>query len=458
MSSYHSLRNKLEDSGVRYVRLQWVDLINWTRYRVIPIAQFSKLLDNARPGVRLTEATLGLVFLQLAEGVGPSGEYLYVVDPSSVRICGYAKGHATVMGWFERAIPSPALPLSSRLCPRGLLRRVLIDAAQQLDVQIRLGFEVEVIFLKSVAPLQAANDFGWSMTQAMPTGSTISVALEEIANALEGSGIELMMYHAEAAPGQYEFVTGHLPPLEAVDALISTRETIFNIASKHGFKATLAPRLYNDSCGSGLHVHLSVSSCKRTYGSANVPSAPGFSKLEAAFLQGMLDHLPGVCALSLPTEASYTRMLDGIWAGGTWASWGRENRESAIRLCGEEGAYHFEVRAHDGTACPYVAMAALIAGGMRGVRASVPLAAKDCQVAAANLTERQRADLGITQPDQRMPLNLQEARSCLRQDRELVSDLGEDFVQRFLAVNETLERLLKDETEEMTVKKLVDHY
>lgn len=455
MSSYKNLRVKLEVAGVRFVRLQWVDLINWTRYRVIPIAQFFKLLDNARPGVRLTEASLGLVFLHLAEGFGPSGEYLYVVDPSSMRLCGYAKGHASVMGWFERAIPSPALPISSPDCPRGLLRRVVADAARQFDVNVRLGFEVEVIFLKSVVPLEAANDYGWSMTQAIPSGSTIAVALDEIAESLEGAGIELMMYHAEAAPGQYEFVTGHLPPLDAVDALVATREAIFNIASKHGFKATMAPRLYSDSCGSGLHVHLSVSSSRKAYPSANVPSAPGLSKLEASFLQGMLDHLPGVCALSLPTDASYTRMLDGIWSGGTWSSWGRENRESAIRLCGEEGAYHFEVRAHDGTACPYVAMAALIAGGMRGVRSSAPLVTKDCQVSAASLSERKRTELGITK---RMPLNLHEARAYLKQDQELVSDLGEEFVRKFLAVNETLEKLLKDDTEEKTVQKLVDHY
>ena len=56
------------------------------------------------------------------------------------------------------------------------------------------------------------------------------------------------MYHSEAAPGQYEVVTGPLPPLQAVDALVHTRETIFNIASKHGLRATLAPRVFSDSC------------------------------------------------------------------------------------------------------------------------------------------------------------------------------------------------------------------
>ena len=38
-----------------------------------------------------------------------------------------------------------------------------------------------------------------------------------------------------------------MSPLEAADALVHTRETIYNIASKHGLKATLAPRLAEDT-------------------------------------------------------------------------------------------------------------------------------------------------------------------------------------------------------------------
>lgn len=47
---------------------------------------------------------------------------------------------------------------------------------------------------------------------------------------------------------QYEVVTGPLPPLEAADALVHTREVITNIASQHGLRATLAPRVFLDNC------------------------------------------------------------------------------------------------------------------------------------------------------------------------------------------------------------------
>ena len=47
---------------------------------------------------------------------------------------------------------------------------------------------------------------------------------------------------------QYEVITGPLGPLEAADAVVFTRETIYNIAHKHGFRATLAPRIYANNC------------------------------------------------------------------------------------------------------------------------------------------------------------------------------------------------------------------
>src|SRR5258708_28558031 len=48
--------------------------------------------------------------------------------------------------------------------------------------------------------------------------------------------------------GQYEIITGPLPPLEAADAVVFTRETIINIAAKHGLHATFSPRVYSNSC------------------------------------------------------------------------------------------------------------------------------------------------------------------------------------------------------------------
>jgi glutamine synthetase len=115
-------------------------------------------------------------------------------------------------------------------------------------VEFLIGFETEFILLKNTYPIDAINPHGWCNAAGFPSGSVESQVLREIARCLKASGVELQMFHSEAAPGQYEVITGPLPPLQAVDALVHTRDIIFNVASKHGLRATLAPRVFSDSC------------------------------------------------------------------------------------------------------------------------------------------------------------------------------------------------------------------
>ena len=81
------------------------------------------------------------------------------------------------------------------------------DAKRSDDVEFLIGFETEVIFLKSTDPIIPVNDYGWSESTAILAGSNEAKALEEIANALDVAGIELQMYHAEAAPGQVKITS-----------------------------------------------------------------------------------------------------------------------------------------------------------------------------------------------------------------------------------------------------------
>ena len=113
-----------------------------------------------------------------------------------------------------------------------------------------MGFETEFILLKNTNPIEVVNHYGWCEASASASGTIESQVLDEIADALQMAGVELQMYHSEGASGQYEIVTGPLLPLQAADALIHTRETIYNIARKHNLKATLAPRIFLDSCTS----------------------------------------------------------------------------------------------------------------------------------------------------------------------------------------------------------------
>jgi glutamine synthetase len=215
--------DKLVMKGIRYIRFQWVDYTNITRYRVIPLTAFRKLLSAPRPGIGLTKAVLGLIGPSLAPGFSSTGEFLYTPDLSSTRLCGYAPGHASLMGWFEEKMPTQENAgkvdsLKSPLCPRGLLsgtvKYVDLETVRQistmcdfskgksLGVEFLVGVETEFILLKSTSPIEAVSDGPWSASRALPSGSVAATCLEDIADALQFGDIELLMYHAEAAPGQ----------------------------------------------------------------------------------------------------------------------------------------------------------------------------------------------------------------------------------------------------------------
>jgi hypothetical protein len=120
---------RYSSSPAEYIRLQWVDLINNVRCRVIPVSYFLKLLQSPRPGVGVAKAALGLVYLMTASGFSAVGEYLYVPDMASLKYCPYAPDEASVMGWFQEKSPVPGVDLrlsvEVNLCPRGILKSIV---------------------------------------------------------------------------------------------------------------------------------------------------------------------------------------------------------------------------------------------------------------------------------------------------------------------------------------------
>jgi hypothetical protein len=120
---------RLSALGIRYVRIIWVDLTNITRLRILPLSHFLRILASPRPAISLARGALGVVFITIAEGFVSTGEYLYRLDLESLRVCPYAPGHASIMGYYEEKVPVPGADgvptLKVDLCPRGTLKRVL---------------------------------------------------------------------------------------------------------------------------------------------------------------------------------------------------------------------------------------------------------------------------------------------------------------------------------------------
>ncbi|KAL4068505.1 hypothetical protein V8B97DRAFT_1873227 [Scleroderma yunnanense] len=450
----------LPELGISFIRVQWVDLTNIVRYRVLPLSYFYRLLQSDPPGLTVTKSAIGLVFDSTIEGLGPVGEYMYAVDLTSLRVCTYAPGHASVLGFFKAKTPI-GKEVDVPMCPRTTLQRIIRHAEEKLHVKFLVGTETEFILLKSTRPPVPVNDKGWCVSAALMTGAVETQVLEEIAVALSEARIELQVFHSEAASGQYEVATGPLPPLEAADALVHTRETIYNIAHKHGLRATLAPRLHKDKYGSGAHVHISVKRMSDSPPPLVLFDGPPLNTMEAQFLAGLLEHLPALMAFTLPLPQSYGRMVDGMHAGGTWVCWGVDNREAPIRLTNEISpkSRNFEIKTIDGTSNPHLVLAGILAAGSIGIRDELKLTHENCANGrtAAEMTEEERATMGIRK---RLPLNVEMARKYLLEDEKVKGLLGDDMVRTFIQVNEALGKAIKPDTENKDVNetRLVETY
>lgn len=323
-------------------------------------------------------------------------------------------------------------------------------------MEFLVGFETEFILLKSTNPIVASSIHQFSGTAGVFNGSKGASVLQEIVSALRKSNIPVQTAHAEAAPGQYEVTTGPLLPLEAADNLIYTREIVANVAAKHGLHATFAPRPFNNAPGSSAHTNISV----HAKGDFGIRTSQDLSGAEGAFLQGVMDHLPAIIAFTLPSYASYARVADNIWSGGTYVSYGTENREASIRIVNRSSplSRRFECRFVDGTSNPYLALAAILAGGQASIHAKTQLTMKDCKDKTAfSMTPQEKAEFGISR---KLPPNVFSARKRLLEDQDLGWSLGFDFVRVFASVSETLEKALmvEEEDESARLTRLVEFF
>ena len=150
---------------------------------------------------------------------------------------------------------------------------------------------------------------------------------------------------------------------------------------------------------------------------------------------GVLEHLPGLVALTCPSVNSYRRLGPGSWSSA-YVCFGPDNREAAIRVpslfWGDEMASsNLELKPSDSSANPYIALGGLIAAGLDGVERSIrPKDGLLVDVDPATLTPEQLEVRGI----QRLPSNLGEAVTALENDHVLMDALAPGLSSSYLAI------------------------
>ncbi|KAH0562449.1 hypothetical protein GP486_002863 [Trichoglossum hirsutum] len=429
-----------DNPSTKYLRLQWLDYTTTNRVRVLLVKHALSLFQKGK-SIGVTKAVLGLLQNDMiSPGFSATGEYTLTPCFESLRR-GERSSYATVQCEFRKKCGEQAAN-----CPRSVLRRIVEKAAAN-KIEFLVGFEIEVVFMRvsteggelHYGKIPTSEGHAWSSSRALQNDDVMSI-IEAIVDALEISGIQLQQFHAESSPGQYEFITGPLPPLLAVDTLLATREIISAIAATHSphkaFRATFTPRPFPNAAGTGAHAHISI-----------IPDTN-----YEMFYAGVLKHLRAITAFTYSRDSSYERVRDGIWAGGRWVAWGTQNRETPLRKIEDS---HWEIKCIDGLANTYLALGAILGAGLQGILDRTELMMGDCLADPSTLTSRERARLGIRE---NMPASLAEALECLWGDDELREILGQEAVRTYVAVKGAEVELLEKMKPEAVRRWLIERY
>jgi glutamine synthetase len=429
---------------IRFVFVQWLDYMGTMRVRILPVTEFNKLIGSNQR-ISIAQGNTGILQNDtVTSAVNTTGQIYVEPDLTSLRPTWHGPAPAATV--FSSWRNAEGLPIKE--CPRSGLQILLNELSSAKSIDILIGFEIEVTFLRRnpedasdpYAPLTANHAWGTMTPEQWTHGLPL---LFEISEALASINIKLQQFHAESGPGQYEFILPPLPPIQAIDTLYATRQVIAQVAESHGLRATLHPHSIRGT-GTAAHAHMSLNSASLS------PSA--LDDVETHFWAGVLAHLNSICAFSLPEKESYERVVEDHWTGGVWVAWGTQNREVPLRKAGDR---RWEVRCLDGCANMYLAIGAIVASGLLGMNEGLEMEAKDCPrksavqnfVTTANpckdnparLDETQRAVYGITR---RLPETIEEALKSLEEDSSLKSALAEDVVTNYIAMKRAEQDML----------------
>jgi glutamine synthetase len=424
----------LAASGVAGVTITWADNNGIPRSRTVPAASLPQVAQR---------------------GVGVSA--LFAVFDSHDNITYAYEGLSTPAGdvrlipdlrGFTRLAGQPALAWApGRLVsvdgspwpydPRSVLEGQ-VQAAASEGLQIKAGYEMEFILTTSMGagdvgdtaqPPPAYRAPAYSPHALLAVDEFIGDLLADLA----ANGVPVNQLHAEYGPAQVELSIVASDPITAADRQLLARQTIHAAARAHGLRACFAPLFTAADVGNGWHVHTSVWRHGRNLLASSGAAADRPGPEGAGWLGGLLRDLRALAAITAPSVPSLARLRPGYFSSA-YQFWGVENREAPLRyVLGSEllGADHanVELKVSDASANPYLALGALIAVGVAGLRDGVD-PGEPIQADPGGWSEQDRAARGVA----RLPTTPAEQEEALTGNKRLTAVLGDQLLGAFLAV------------------------
>jgi glutamine synthetase len=405
----------LHDSNVEFVRFEQTDTHGISRSKTVPARHFEHFAQNG------LNFLLGQLGFDVQAGVAPGTGYLeeqgfpdsrIKPDFDTFQILPWADKTARVLcePYFVDGRPALAAP---RLVVKKLLAE--LDA---MGYRLLSGFEYEFYFVDAATrqpPFPGIQIF------ATMRNNFNEALVYQILRHMSAVGVDIITANAEYGPGQMEINFAPALGLSAADQAFTFKNGVKEIAQQHGMMASFMTKPHIDWSANGCHYHQSLwSGDKNAF--LDGLSEDGLSDVCRYFLAGQLVHAPAICALAAPTVNCPKRYKLYSFAP-TNATWGFENRTTAIRLkgTGDDGT-HIENRCGCGASNPYLLMAACLAAGIDGLKNKMepPAPVTGIAYGMSRVTD--------------LPTRLDQALDTLEQDSVMQEALGAEFCKLFVAV------------------------
>ena len=348
------------------------------------------------------------------------GDYVMQPDLSTLRPVPWLVGTAMVLCDILDHHSHAPVPHA----PRQVLKEQ-IKRAEALGLTPMMATELEFFLFKK--PLDQMREEGYrDLTTLGPYNEDYSILqttkeehiMRPLRNHLVAAGVPVENSKGEAEAGQEELNIRYADALLCADHHTIAKQATKEIAWQQGHSASFLPKWSHDRVGSASHVHLSLwSGGENAFHDASGTHA--MSEMMQHFVAGLIAYAADCTCFFAPYINSYKRFAKGTFAP-TKTAWSVDNRTAGFRLCGADSkAVRIECRIPGSDMNPYLAQAALLAAGLKGVEDRLPLA----PATAGDIYD----DSAV--PD--IPNTLRAATEALRGSQMLRAAMGEAVIDHY---------------------------
>jgi glutamine synthetase len=298
------------------------------------------------------------------------GDMMFDLDLASLRLLPWVPGAAMVqcdLSWLDGSGPVTQ-------SPRQVLAQQSARAAAQ-GWQALAGTELEFIVFddtyetawnKAYRDLVPSNQY--NVDYSILGTTRVEPLLRDIRNSMHAAGMNVEGAKGECNFGQHEIGFLYDEALVTADNHSVYKTVAKEIAAAHGKALTFMAK-FNEREGNSCHIHLSL---RGTDGSTVFWEDGRRTRLYDQFVAGVLATMQDFTLFYAPNVNSYKRFADGSFAP-TAVAWGLDNRTCAVRLVGHGASARMENRLPGGDVNPYLALAAMLAGGLHGIEHELEL-------------------------------------------------------------------------------------